>query len=55
MPRKLRSYLPAIPCHIITRGNNREACCYCDDDYLFYLECLSDACQRYAVSLHTYV
>lgn len=55
MPRKLRAYLPFIPCHIVTRGNNREACFYCDDDYLFYLECLADACARYDVYLHAYV
>ena len=25
MPRKPRMYLPGYPCHIIQRGNNREA------------------------------
>ena len=55
MPRKPRAYLADIPCHIITRGNNREACFYCNDDYLFYLNCLADACQRYQVDLHAYV
>ena len=55
MPRKPRAYLAGVPCHIITRGNNREACFYCDDDYLFYLNCLAEACQRFKVSLHAYV
>ena len=55
MPRKQRPYLPGVPCHIISRGNNREACFYSDDDYLFYLECLADACKRYQVALHSYV
>ena len=55
MPRKARAYLADIPCHIITHGNNREACFYCNDDYLFYLNCLADACQRYQVDLHAYV
>ncbi len=55
MPRKLRNYLPFVPCHVITRGNNRMACFFSDDDYLFYLECLCDACIRYKVSLHAYV
>ena len=32
MPRKPRAYLAGVPCHVITRGNNREACFYCDDD-----------------------
>ena len=51
MPRKPRAYLAGVPCHVITRGNNREACFYCDDDYLFYLNCIADACQRFKVSL----
>jgi len=55
MPRKPRAYLSGVPCHIITRGNNREACFYGDEDYLFYLECLADACERYRVALHAYV
>ena len=25
MPRKPRMYLPGVPCHIIQRGNNRDA------------------------------
>lgn len=55
MPRKPRMYIPGVPCHVITRGNNRDACFYCDQDYLFYLDCLNDACQRYGVQLHAYV
>ena len=26
MPRKTRMYLPDIPCHVITLGNNRDVC-----------------------------
>ena len=55
MPRKARMYLPGIPCHVISRGNNRDACFYSDDDYQFYLECLDDACRKYQVALHAYV
>jgi putative transposase len=55
MPRKRRPYIPEVPCHIISRGNNRETCFYSEDDYLFYLECLADACKRYQVALHAYV
>jgi len=55
MPRKPRMYLPGIPCHIIQRGNNREACFYAEQDYQFYLECLADACRRYGVAVHAYV
>lgn len=47
-------YMAGMPCHVIQRGNNREACFFSDEDYLFYLECLKDACQRYRVSCHAY-
>jgi len=55
MPRKPRAYLAGLPCHIITRVSNREACFFAQEDYLFYLECLADACERYKVALHAYV
>ncbi|MEZ5528349.1 MAG: transposase [Porticoccaceae bacterium] len=55
MPRKARMFLPDVPCHVITRGNNRDACFYADDDYLFHLECLSDACHKHRVAVHAYV
>lgn len=55
MPRKPRMYMAGVPCHVIQRGNNREACFFSDDDYSFYLECLKDACERYYVSCHAYV
>jgi putative transposase len=48
-------YLPGVPCHIIQRGNNREACFFAEQDYHFYLDCLRDACERYRVSVHAYV
>lgn len=55
MPRKARMYLPGVPCHVITRGNNRDACFYADEDYLFYLNCLNDACIKHSVALHAFV
>jgi len=55
MPRKPRMYLPGIPCHVIQRGNNREASFFADQDYQFYLECLDDASKRYGVLVHAYV
>jgi len=55
VPRKPRCYVAGVPCHIITRGNNRQACFFSEEDYEFYLECLRDACSRYKVSLHAYV
>lgn len=55
MSRKLRMYLPGVPCHIIQRGNNREAGFYSEQDYQYYLDCLYDASQRYGVLVHAYV
>ncbi len=43
MPRKPWMYLPGAPCHIIQRGNNRDATFFAEQDYQFYLECLRDA------------
>jgi putative transposase len=48
-------YLPDVPCHVIQRGNNREATFFAEQDYQFYLECLTDASRRYGVSIHAYV
>lgn len=55
MPRKPRMYLPGVPCHVVQRGNNREASFFSDKDYLFYLDCLRDASHRYGVRVHAYV
>jgi len=55
MPRKPRMYLPGVPCHVIQRGNNREASFFARQDYLFYLSCLGEACSRYHVAVHAYV
>jgi len=55
MPRKPRYYLAGAPCHVVTRGNDRTACFFAEQDYEFYLECLSSACDRYHVALHAYV
>ena len=55
MPRKPRMYLPGVPCHVIQRGNNREASFFAQQDYLFYLGCLGDASGRYHVAVHAYV
>ena len=55
MSGKARMYLPEVPCHVIQRGNNRDACFYSEQDYLFYLECLYDASQQYKAQIHAYV
>ncbi len=55
MPRKPRMYLPGVPCHVVQRGNNRDACFFAEEDYRFYLECLGSAARRYRVAVHAYV
>ena len=55
MPRKPRMYMGGMPCHVIQRGNNRNACFYSKSDYQFYLNHLGKACRRYGVKLHAYV
>jgi putative transposase len=48
-------YIPGLPCHVIQRGNNRDATFFCAADYRLYLECLGEACARYGAELHAYV
>ena len=55
MPRLPRFNLVGVPQHIIQRGNNRQACFFDEDDYLFYLECLRDAAARAGCDIHAYV
>ncbi len=55
MPRQPRIFLPDLPCHVIQRGNNRQACFFENRDYSFYLECLQDACEKHQCSVHAYV
>jgi len=55
MPRRARIYVPGLPYHLVQRGNNRDACFFADDDYLFYLQLLQENLLRYDVSLHSFV
>jgi len=41
--------------HVIQRGNNRTACFFADEDYEYYLQCLSKAAAKYECALHAYV
>ena len=55
MPRKPRYYLPDVPCHVIQRGNDRQACFRVPADIQVYLETLATASERYGCSVHAYV
>jgi len=55
MSRQPRFVLPGQPQHVIQRGNNRDVIFVADEDYLFYLEKLEAACDRFECELHAYV
>jgi putative transposase len=52
MPRKTRMYLPGILVRVVQRGNNRDACFFCDDEYRYFLDCLREGQGRLGVALH---
>ena len=55
MARLPRYVLPGQPQHVIQRGNNRNVIFAAEDDYHFYLECLTDAARKYGCDIHAYV
>jgi putative transposase len=55
MPRRARLKVAGIPVHVIQRGNNRQACFFADDDYLFFLDCLAKIATRFRCAVHAYV
>lgn len=54
MPRQPRLILPDVPVHVIQRGNNRQACFYADEDYLFYLDHLAKQSEKAGCAIHAY-
>ncbi|MCP5275112.1 MAG: transposase [Burkholderiales bacterium] len=55
MARLPRFDVPGYAQHVIQRGNNRSIIFVGEADYAFYLEKLSEACQKYQCDLHAYV
>ncbi len=55
MARLPRYLVPGQPQHVIHRGNNRQAVFGGEQDYRFYLKCLTEACLRHALAVHAYV
>lgn len=55
MARRPRLDLPGYLQHVIIRGNNRQVIFVAEDDYLFYLELLSEAASKYRCSIHAWV
>ncbi len=54
MARRPRLVLPQVPLHVIQRGNNRQACFYSDEDYLFYLDHLAEQSEKFGCAVHAY-
>jgi REP element-mobilizing transposase RayT len=55
MARLPRYGLPGQPQHVIQRGNNRSPIFFAPEDYVFFLECLREGCERYSCAIHAYV
>lgn len=55
MPRRARLAVAGIPWHIVQRGNNRGACFFCDEDYHYYLDTLTEQAQKFQCAIHAYV
>jgi putative transposase len=55
MARRPRLVLPAVPLHIIQRGNNRSPCFACEADYLVYLSLARQYAAEAACQVHAYV
>ena len=54
MPRRARLAIANVAWHIIQRGNNRSACFFTEEDYLFYLYLLEKKSVKYRCAIHAY-
>lgn len=54
MPRRARVLLPGVTLHLIQRGNNRSACFFAEEDYLFYLEHLANQARKHDCAIHAW-
>ena len=55
MPRLPRSVVPGVPQHVIIRGRNKQNIFGQTEDYVQYLDCLSDAATRFNCAIHAYI
>lgn len=55
MPRQCRYFIPGIPQHVITRGVDRQAVFFHEQDYTLYLKALRDAAATNECLIHAYV
>ena len=49
-----RAVAPGIPHHVTQRGNRRQQTFFNDEDYLAYLELMSEWCGKYQVVIWAY-
>ncbi len=54
MPRYQRTFLVGFPHHIVQRGHDRKAIFACDDDYLEYLDNLSEQLLVRKIKIYAY-
>ena len=54
MPRRARLALANVAWHIIQRGNNRSACFFREQDYLYYLHLLEQQSEKHECAIHAY-
>ena len=55
MARLLRVHLAGVPEHIIQRGNNRQLCFGCDEDFAAYTHWLKQYADKFQVHIHAWV
>jgi REP-associated tyrosine transposase len=55
MARLARVHLPSVPQHIIQRGNDRQACFACKEDFVAYLGWLKEYAHKNKVAIHAWV
>jgi len=55
MPRRPRWFEPALPLHIVQRGNNRMPCFASPEDHRSYLHWLHEYALQHRCPLHAYV
>lgn len=54
MPRRPRFIVAGQPHHVVQRGHNRAPVFFCEEDRLFYKECLLAAAKKYGCTIHAY-
>jgi len=54
MARMPRIVVPGYPHHVTQRGNRRQKTFFCDDDYCYYIELLSESAQQANTEIWAY-